>query len=109
MEKLKVIEGLAALAQETRLDIMRFLVRHGGEGVSAGRIGAEFELASATLAFHLNSLAAAGLVSRQRDGRLQLYRANIAAVHLLTAYLLENCCTENCCSETDAPSATDAA
>ncbi|MGI9387445.1 MAG: ArsR/SmtB family transcription factor [Methyloligellaceae bacterium] len=94
MEKSKVIEGLSALAQETRLDIMRFLVRHGAEGISAGRIGAEFQLPSATLAFHLNSLSAAGLVTRQRDGRQKLYRANISAVHTLTAYLLENCCTE---------------
>ena len=89
-----MIEGLAALAQETRLDIMRFLVRRGADGVAAGRIGQEFGLPSATLAFHLNTLTNAGLVTRQRHGRQNLYRADIGAVHALTAYLLENCCTE---------------
>jgi len=103
MEKKQTIEGLGALAQETRLDIMRFLVRRGAEGVPAGRIGAEFDLPSATLSFHLNALAAAGLVARQREGRQTLYRADIAAVHAITAYLLANCCTETGRqSETDA-------
>lgn len=108
MEKSAIIEGLGALAQETRLDIMRFLVRHGPEAMPAGRIGGEFGLASATLAFHLNSLATAGLVSRQRAGRQILYRADVGAVHALTAYLLENCCTETE-SETETASSIDAA
>jgi len=94
MEKMRVIGGLAALAQETRLDILRFLVRRGADGVAAGRIGEQFGLPSATLAFHLNTLTAAELITRQRDGRQNLYRANISAVHALSAYLLENCCTE---------------
>ena len=94
MEKTVVIDRLAALAQETRLDIIRFLVRRGTEGVAAGRIGEEFGLPSATLAFHLNTLTAAGLLIRQRDGRQNLYRADISAVHALSAYLLENCCSE---------------
>jgi len=94
MEKSDVIAGLGALAQETRLDIMRHLVRHGGQGLPAGRIGAAFGLASATLSFHLNALAAAGLVVRTREGRQTFYRADLRAVHALTAYLLENCCAE---------------
>lgn len=103
MEKSNVIAGLAALAQETRLDIVRYLVRHGAERVPAGQIGAAFGLPSATLSFHLNALVAAGLVSRQRAGRQTLYGADIAVVHGLTAYLLENCCTESGAqSETDA-------
>ena len=39
MEKSEVISGLGALAQETRLDIVRFLVRKGSDGASAGSIG----------------------------------------------------------------------
>ena len=95
MEKKHVIAGLAALAQESRLDILRFLVRRGADGgIAAGRIGEQFGLPSATLAFHLNTLTAAGLITRQRQGRQNLYRADISAVHALSAYLLENCCTE---------------
>lgn len=92
MEKTIIIDRLSALAQETRLDIMRFLVRLGAEGAIAGRIGEEFGLPSATLAFHLNSLTAAGLLVREKRGRQNLYRANIGAVFALSAYLLENCC-----------------
>ena len=94
MEKSKVIEGLAALAQESRLDIMRFLVRKGANGATAGRIGEQFGLPSATLSFHLNSLTAAGLLTRERAGRHSIYRADFGAVHALTAYLLQNCCSE---------------
>jgi len=94
MEKKHVIAGLSALAQESRLDILRFLVRRGTGGVAAGQIGDQLGIPSATLAFHLNTLTAAGLITRQRDGRQKLYRANISAVYALSAYLLENCCTE---------------
>ncbi len=94
MEKSDVIAGLAALAQETRLDIMRYLVRKGAAGASAGRIGKQFGLPSATLAFHLNSLTAAKLLTRERTGRQNIYRADFGAVYALTAFLLENCCSE---------------
>ena len=106
MEKTKVIEALGALAQETRLDIVRFLVRRA-EGAAAGRIGQELDLPSATLAFHLNTLTGAGLLTRRRSGRQNIYRADIAAVHALSAYLLENCCseTEGAASGTSAQSA----
>lgn len=89
-----MIEGLAALAQDTRLDIMRFLVRKGAAGAPAGRIGERFGLPSATLTFHLNTLTTAGLLTRQRAGRQIIYRADFGAVHALTAFLLQNCCSE---------------
>lgn len=100
MEKNLVIHRLAALAQETRLDILRFLVRRGPDGAAAGRIGSALGLASATLAFHLNTLTAAGLLVRCRTGRQNIYRADIGAVHALSAYLLEKCCSETCTSAT---------
>lgn len=87
-----MLNRLAALAQETRLDILRFLVRVGPDGAIAGRIGEELGQGSATLAFHLNILTAAGLLMREKRGRQNLYRANISAVYALSAYLLENCC-----------------
>jgi predicted transcriptional regulator len=92
MEKSEVIGCLAALAQETRLDIVRYLVRMGQDGAIAGRIGQELGISSATLAFHLNILTAARMLIRQKNGRQNIYRANISAVHSLSAYLLENCC-----------------
>ena len=39
MNEDQVIEALGALAQETRLRILRFLVTKGSDGASAGEIG----------------------------------------------------------------------
>jgi ArsR family transcriptional regulator len=39
MEKTNALAALAALAQETRLDVYRLLVQAGPEGIAAGQIG----------------------------------------------------------------------
>ena len=39
MEKKKVLNALAALAQETRLAVFRLLVETGPEGLPVGKIG----------------------------------------------------------------------
>jgi DNA-binding transcriptional ArsR family regulator len=92
MEKTEVIAALAALAQDTRLDVFRLLVQAGPEGLAAGQIGERLNLASATLSFHLNQLRHAGLVSFRRDGRSLIYAAQYAAMNGLLDYLTENCC-----------------
>lgn len=89
-----VIAGLAALAQETRLEIVRFLVRKGGDGAPAGDVGAHVNAPSATLAFHLNILTGAGLLIRRRCGRNIIYRVDYGRLHAISAYLLEYCCVE---------------
>lgn len=94
MENSAVIAGLGALAQETRLDIVRFLVRKGADGAPAGDIGEHVEAASATLTFHLNILTGAGLLTRERAGRNIIYRVDLGRLHGITAYLLENCCAD---------------
>ena len=92
MEKSNAIEALAALAQETRLDVFRLLVQAGVEGLPAGRIGEALGLPGATLSFHLNQLRHAGLVTFRREGRSLIYMAEYAAMNGLLAYLTENCC-----------------
>lgn len=92
MEKTDAIAALAALAQETRLDVFRLLVQAGVSGLPAGQIGERLNLASATLSFHLNQLRHAGLVTFRRDGRSLIYAAEYAAMNGLLAYLTENCC-----------------
>ena len=52
MEDKDAISVLAALAQETRLDIFRLLVRAGKEGMAAGAIGDALSIPAATLSFH---------------------------------------------------------
>ena len=39
METISAVASLSALAQETRLDVYRLLVRAGRSGMPAGRIG----------------------------------------------------------------------
>jgi ArsR family transcriptional regulator, arsenate/arsenite/antimonite-responsive transcriptional repressor len=92
MEKLDVIAALAALAQESRLDIFRLLVQAGTKGLPAGQIGERLGLPSATLSFHLNQLRHAGLVTFRRESRSLIYGAEYAAMNGLLAYLTENCC-----------------
>ena len=92
MEKTDAIAALAALAQESRLDIFRLLVRMGTDGLAAGQIGERLGLPSATLSFHLNQLRHAGLVTFRREGRSLIYAAEYAAMNGLLAYLTENCC-----------------
>ena len=95
MEKSTAIGALAALAQDTRLDIFRMLVQAGEAGLPAGQIGEPLGLPSATLSFHLSQLKHAGLVACRRDGRSVIYTAGYAAMTELVGYLTENCCGGN--------------
>lgn len=92
MKKTEAIASLAALAQETRLEVFRLLVQAGAEGMAAGRIGERLGLPSATLSFHLNQLRQAGLIGFRREGRSLIYAAEYATMNGLLAYLTENCC-----------------
>jgi len=103
MEKRTAIAALAALAQDTRLDIFRLLVQAGGGGMPAGLIAERLALPSATLSFHLNQLKHAGLVTFRREGRSLIYVAEYDAMNGLLAFL-----TENCCQGERAPSAVPA-
>ena len=92
MEKHIAIAALAALAQETRLDIYRLLVRAGSEGLPAGAIGESLGVPSATLSFHLKELKSAGVAKCRREGRSLIYSPDFAAMNDLLQFLSENCC-----------------
>ncbi len=92
MEKQIAIIELAALAQETRLDVFRLLVQAGPEGLPAGAVGDALGIASGTLSFHLKELKSAGLVRCERHGRSRIYSPDLSAVNELIAFLTANCC-----------------
>ena len=92
MKKEKAIAALAALAQESRLDVFRMLVQSGPDGLPAGEIGAKLGVPSPTLSFHLNHLKHAGLVTGRRDSRSIIYSADYKAMNDLISYMMENCC-----------------
>jgi DNA-binding transcriptional ArsR family regulator len=92
MEKSHAVAALAALAQDSRLDVFRLLVRAGAQGMPAGAVAAALKLAPNTLSFHFDRLRQAGLVSCTRDGRSLIYAARYETMNGLLSYLTENCC-----------------
>ncbi|ASK89443.1 ArsR/SmtB family transcription factor [Sphingorhabdus sp. SMR4y] len=98
MDSIKAIEALGALAQNTRLEVFRLLVRHEPSGLPAGEIARRLDVPQNTMSSHLNILARADLVSSRRDSRMIIYRANLAAMNGLVAFLLENCCSGDDCA-----------
>lgn len=103
MEKKPALAALASLAQESRLDIFRLLVEQGPEGMAAGEIAEELQLANATLSFHLKELTHADLVVPRQDGRFIYYSANFTTMSGLVSYLTENCCRGATCDIACAP------
>jgi ArsR family transcriptional regulator len=83
MEKSAAISALAALAQESRLDIFRLLVQAGPHGLPPGRIGDRLGLPRATLSYHLNQLKQAGLITFRRDGRSLIYSTAYGTMNAL--------------------------
>ena len=93
MKSAEVVPILAALAQETRLDVFRLLVQAGPDGLPAGEIGEALDLPSATLSFHLKELRSAGLARCERRGRSRIYSPDFESIEALVRFLTENCCT----------------
>ena len=92
MKNADAVASLAALAQDSRLDVFRLLVEAGPEGMPAGHIAASLKLPPSALTFHLDRLREAGLIAVRRDGRSMIYAAQLAAMNALVAYLTDHCC-----------------
>ena len=92
MKKTDVVAALAALAQDSRLDIFRLLVQAGPEGMPAGTVATALDLAPNTLTFHFDRLRTAGLVTVRREGRSMIYAAQFDKMNSLLGFLTENCC-----------------
>ena len=92
MKKTDAVVALAALAQDSRLDVFRLLVQAGPEGMPAGEIARALKLSPSVLTFHFDRLRMAGLVTVRRDGRSMIYAARFETMNALLGYLTENCC-----------------
>ncbi|MTH95291.1 helix-turn-helix transcriptional regulator [Roseibium sp. RKSG952] len=95
MDKNNALDALAALGQETRLDVFRLLVRAGGEGMTAGAVSEALQVRANTLSTHLGVLSRSGLIEAERKGRSIVYSAQIGVMQGLVNYLLEDCCGGN--------------
>lgn len=92
MENESAIPALGALAQSTRLDTFRLLVRHEPDGLAAGDIARALDVPQNTMSAHLAILARAGLVTSQRQSRSIVYRADLDTLKALTLFLVKDCC-----------------
>jgi DNA-binding transcriptional ArsR family regulator len=95
MKNIDAVKALGALAQESRLEVFRLLVRRGPAGLAAGELSAHFDMPAATMSFHLKELSHAGLIASRRESRSIIYAANYGQMQSLVDFLLENCCADN--------------
>ncbi len=92
MDNEAAITALGALAQGTRLDTFRLLVRHEPDGLPAGSVARLLDVPQNTMSAHLGTLARAGLVRSERRSRSIIYRADLVRLRELTLFLVKDCC-----------------
>lgn len=92
MDNESAIVALGALAQGTRLEVFRLLVRHEPIGLAAGEIARRLDVPQNTMSAHLSILARAGIVRSERYSRSIIYRADLDGLRALTLFLVRDCC-----------------
>lgn len=92
MTEAQALQAFSALSQETRLRVLRLLVKAGPEGLAAGAIGEAVGASSSRMSFHLSHLEQAGLVQSRREARSIIYSAAYPALSALVAFLMRDCC-----------------
>ncbi|MBO9375142.1 metalloregulator ArsR/SmtB family transcription factor [Sphingomonas histidinilytica] len=95
MDNDSAIAALGALAQGTRLDVFRLLVKHEPAGMAAGEIARRLDVPQNTMSAHLGILARAGLLRSERQSRSIIYRADLDGLRALTLFLVKDCCAGN--------------
>jgi ArsR family transcriptional regulator len=88
----QALAGFAALSQDTRLAIVRLLVRAGPEGVPAGEVADKVGVSASNVSFHLKELERAALIDARREARSILYSANTGTLRDLIGFLMKDCC-----------------
>ncbi len=97
MKQAQAIAALSALAQDSRLEVFRLLVRTGRDGLAAGEIARQLGIPNSSLSFHLAQLQEAGLIAHRREGRSLIYSADYGCMDALVGFLTENCCGGEAC------------
>ena len=92
MESQSAIDALSALAQPTRLDVFRLLVRQEPDGLPAGEIARRLDVPHNTMSTHLGILTRARLVTVERHSRSMIYRVELPVIRQLVLFLLRDCC-----------------
>jgi ArsR family transcriptional regulator, arsenate/arsenite/antimonite-responsive transcriptional repressor len=110
MQQSKVLTALSALAHEARLDLVRLLMPHGDEGLTAGEIARHLGHSASRLSFHLAALEQAGLLRSRKVARNVFYSVDPDGMGGTISYLLNDCCGDHprimaCCQKPSSLSA----
>jgi DNA-binding transcriptional ArsR family regulator len=92
MDTQDAVKRLSALAQDSRLEVFRLLVKAGPDGMAAGDIARKLKTAANTMSQQLLILSNAGLIRARRDGRSIIYAIDFDAMSGLLVFLTEDCC-----------------
>ena len=95
MDERQALIAFGAMSQETRLKIVRLLVKAGPDGMAAGNIAEAAGVSASNVSFHLKELERGGLVAARRDSRSIVYSAEFQALSGLIRFLMEDCCAGN--------------
>ena len=95
MEINAALDAFDALSQETRLAVVRLLVRAGPAGLPAGNVADALDCRQNTMSSHLKQLNLARLVRSRREGRQIVYSADFSTLRDLVLFLMEDCCAGN--------------
>ena len=85
---------LDQLGNQTRLRIVRLLVRAGDEGRTVGDIQRNIGIPASTLSHHLSHLRSAGLVWQEREGTVLHCFVDFKMISELVNFLTAECCTD---------------
>jgi DNA-binding transcriptional ArsR family regulator len=92
MHEGQALAGFAALSQETRLRIVRRLVRAGPDGIAAGELADSLGVSPSNMSFHLKELERAGMIVPRREARSIIYAADYEVLRGLIQFLMKDCC-----------------
>lgn len=88
----ETLRQLSALSQDTRLRVFKMLMEATPNGIQAGVISENLNVAPNSLSAHLNILTRSGLITVERQGRKMIYRPSVDAVSNMIASVIEDCC-----------------
>ncbi len=83
---------LSQLGNQTRLRIVRELVRAGSTGMAVGEIQKKLGTPNSTLSHHINHLRAVGLIRQTRESTVLRCFIEYAKIEDVVRFLTEECC-----------------
>lgn len=94
MDNISAAQGFAAMGSESRLEVLRTLVKAGENGLLVGAIQERTGIPASTLAHHLKFLTSAKLIIQDKQGRTILNKANFTHLQTLAGFILDECCSD---------------